>query len=161
MRRDLIFTEREARFLRELARNRVRFMIVGLSAAALQGAPVVTQDVDLWFRNPEDPRIRTVLKRVGGAYVPPIGLNPPAFAGEGVEMFDIVLTMHGLADFDSEWSHTVEVRLGRYRIKALSLDRIIRSKTVLNREKDRMVIRVLRDVLSTTRRKGRHGKESV
>ena len=41
-------TERELRFLRELVRHNVRFLIVGLSAAALQGAPVVTQDVDLW-----------------------------------------------------------------------------------------------------------------
>ena len=47
MRRSLIFTEKEGRFLKELAKNKVRFMIVGLSAAALQGAPVVTQDIDL------------------------------------------------------------------------------------------------------------------
>ena len=47
MRKPSIFTENEIRFLRELVKNRVPFMIVGLSAAALQGAPVVTQDVDL------------------------------------------------------------------------------------------------------------------
>ena len=41
--------ESELRFLRALLRRKVRFMVVGLSAAALQGAPVVTQDVDLWF----------------------------------------------------------------------------------------------------------------
>jgi hypothetical protein len=39
-----IFTENEIRFLRELVKNHVPFMIVGLSAAALQGAPVVTQN---------------------------------------------------------------------------------------------------------------------
>ena len=42
MRKDLIFDDREAEFLRELVRQKVDFMIVGLSAAALQGAPVVT-----------------------------------------------------------------------------------------------------------------------
>jgi hypothetical protein len=38
----------ELRFLRALLRRKVNFMVAGLSAAALQGVPVVTQDVDLW-----------------------------------------------------------------------------------------------------------------
>jgi len=45
----LPFAENEIRLLTALLRARVRFMIVGLSAATLQGAPVVTQDVNLWF----------------------------------------------------------------------------------------------------------------
>ncbi len=49
-------TERELRLLRELVHHQVRFLIVGLSAAALQGAPVVTQDVDLWFGSLDDPK---------------------------------------------------------------------------------------------------------
>jgi hypothetical protein len=147
VRGNLIFTDSEARFLKELARNKVQFIIVGLSAAALQGAPVVTQDIDLWFRDSDDLRIRKALRKVGGTYVPPIGLNPPMFAGSGVDMFDIVLTMHGLADFDVESGHTIEIALGPYRIKVLRLERIIRSKTVLNREKDRMVLRCLKDAL--------------
>ena len=42
-----LLTDRELAFLRELVKTNVPFMIVGLSAAALQGAPVVTQDIDL------------------------------------------------------------------------------------------------------------------
>jgi hypothetical protein len=61
----------ELRFLRALLRRKVRFMVVGLSAAALQGAPVVTQDVDLWFENLSDPRIGEALREVDAAYVPP------------------------------------------------------------------------------------------
>ena len=60
-------SENEVRFLRALLRRRVRFMVVGLSAAALQGAPVVTQDVDLWFEDLGDPRIREALQEVGVA----------------------------------------------------------------------------------------------
>lgn len=71
MRKDLIFGDGEAEFLRELVRQKVDFMIVGLSAAALQGAPVVTQDIDLWFHNLSDPRIRTALDKVDAIYVPP------------------------------------------------------------------------------------------
>jgi hypothetical protein len=67
----LIFSAEEGAFLKELVKNEVRFMIVGLSAAALQGAPVVTQDIDLWFRDLSDPGIKKALKKVGGAFVPP------------------------------------------------------------------------------------------
>ena len=45
----LPFSEAERRLLQHLLKRKVRFMVVGLSAATLQGAPVVTQDVDLWF----------------------------------------------------------------------------------------------------------------
>src|SRR5262245_65283228 len=89
-------------------------MIVDLSAAALQGAPVVSQDVDLWFEDLSDPQIREALREVKAAYVPPSILNPPMFCGGGVELFDIVLTMHGLATFAAEIPNCVEVSLGRY-----------------------------------------------
>ena len=59
-----IFTEQEEGFLRELVRQRVEFMIVGLSAAALQGAPAVTQDIDLWFKDLADPKLTNALDRV-------------------------------------------------------------------------------------------------
>ena len=61
------FSESELRFLRALLKRKVRFMLVGLSAAALQGAPVVTQDVDLWFEDLSDPRIREALEEIGAA----------------------------------------------------------------------------------------------
>src|SRR5438034_2317027 len=75
-------TENELRFLRALLRRKVRFVVVGLSAAALQGAPVVTQDVDLWFEDLSDPRIGEALREVDAAYVPPSILNPPMFASQ-------------------------------------------------------------------------------
>ena len=58
-----ILTDREQAFLRELVRRRVGFMIVGLSAAALQGTPAVTQDVDLWFKDLADPNCSRHLMR--------------------------------------------------------------------------------------------------
>lgn len=147
MRKDLIFSDEEVEFLRELVRQEVDFMIVGLSAAALQGAPVVTQDVDLWFRDLNDPGIKKALKKVGGAYVPPIMQNPPMFAGDAVSLFDIVMHMHGLQDFDTESKNTIKVPLGRLKIAILKLERIIVSKKATNRDKDRIVLPVLNDAL--------------
>ncbi len=149
MDRSSIFTAKEVRFLRELVKNDVRFMIVGLAAAALQGAPVVTQDVALWFEDLEDPGIKKALKKVGGALVPQIGLNPPMFAGESVRLFDVVLTMHGLGSFAEERRHTLEILLAGVSVKVLKLARIIRSKETLKRPKDLMVLPVLKDVMKT------------
>ncbi len=140
----LIFTAKELAFLRELTRNKVPFMVVGLSAAALQGAPMVTQDVDLWFRNIAHPGIRKALNKLGGTLVPPIDLNPPMFAGEHVECFDIVLTVHGVGSFDQEIKTAVAAPMGGFSVHLLPLDRIIASKKFLNREKDRMALPALK-----------------
>ena len=140
--------ESELRFLRALLRRKVRFLVVGLSAAALQGAPVVTQDVDLWFEDLGDPRIREALREVGAAYVPPSIQNPPMFACGGIELFDIVLRMDGLGPLAEEIENCVEVSLGRQKMKVLRIDRILASKRAANRAKDRLVIPVLEDAIA-------------
>src|SRR5438093_1566781 len=118
-------------------------MVVGLSAAASQGAPVVTPDVELWFEDLSNPRIGEALREVDAAYVPPSILNPPMFAGGGIELFDIVRTRHGLGAFSGELRYCVDVSVGRHKLKVLCVDRIRASKRAANRAKDRLVIPVL------------------
>ncbi len=155
MRKPQILTDRELAFLRELVRNGVPFMIVGLSAAALQGAPVVTQDIDLWFKSLNHPGIKKALRKVDGTYVPPIQLNPPMFAGDAVDLFDIVLTMDGLKNFDWEYRRALDVSLGVLSVKVLPLSRVLASKKAAGRDKDRLTIPVLRDALLATESRGR------
>jgi hypothetical protein len=147
----LIFTEAEEAFLRELTANKVEFLIVGLAAATLQGAPAVTQDIDLWFKNLDDVGIVRALRKVGGFYVPSIGLNPPMFAGDSVKLFDIVLRMDGLASFDEEAKCAVCVPLGRIEVRVLPLERIIASKRAANRDKDKLSLPVLENALLVAR----------
>lgn len=142
-----IFTVKEIAFLQELNREKVEFMIVGLSAAALQGAPVVTQDVDLWFKDLTDIGIQKALKKVGGTFIFPVSQNPPMFVGEAVKLFDIVTHMHGLESFAEEKQCAIKIPIGRLKVLVLALERIIRSKEATGREKDRLVLPVLRDAL--------------
>ena len=152
----LIFGDREIEFLKELVRQKVEFMIVGLSAAALQGAPVVTQDIDLWFRRLPDPGIEKALKKFNGSYIPPISGNPPMLAGNGVELFDIVVHMHGLGEFEDELEHAIKIPVGRMKVLVLKLERIIASKKAAGRNKDKLVLKVLADALKTIKeREGR------
>jgi len=150
-----IFSDKEIAFLGELNRENVDFMIVGLSAATLQGAPVVTQDIDLWFNDLTDPGILKALQSVGGVYVPPITINPPMFTGEAVKLFNIVTHMHGLGTFEEEAGNTLKIRLGRIKVQVLRLERIIASKEATGREKDRLMVPILKDVLIVIRESDR------
>jgi hypothetical protein len=154
----LPFSESELRLLQVLLKRKVRFMVVGLSAATLQGAPVVTQDVDLWFEDLGEPKISQALQEVGAAYVPPSNFNPPMLAGPGAELFDIVIRMDGLGDFADEIKNCVEIPLGRQKLKVLSLERILASKLAANRPKDKLTIPVLRDALAATQSLKRRAK---
>jgi hypothetical protein len=147
----LPFSKSERRLLSVLLKHKVPFMVVGLSAATLQGAPVVTQDVDLWFENLGASKMSSALQEIGAAYVPSSINNPPMLAGPGAELFDIVIRMDGLGPFSSEIEHCIEVPLGRYHLKVLSLDRILTSKLAANRPKDKLTIPVLRDALAAAR----------
>lgn len=150
---DYPFSELETKFLEALLRNKVEFMIVGLSAAAIQGAPVVTQDVDLWFENLTDIHLKKALVECGVAYIPPDGNHPPMFAGGGASLFDIVVHMHGLATFQEEKQNTISLPFNNFQLLILQLERIIVSKRNLGRAKDRLVLPVLDDALATLRKK--------
>jgi hypothetical protein len=156
----LPLSEKELRFLIALLERDVRFMVVGLSAAALQGAPVVTQDIDLWFEDLNDARIREALREVGATYIAPLNLNPPMFDGAGASLFDIVPTMSGLGPFDEELKECIDVPLAEYRLKVLTLRRILVSKRAANRTKDRLVIPVLEDALAAQDKHEDPGTES-
>ena len=157
----LPLSEAELRLLETLLRHKIRFLVVGLSAAALQGAPVVTEDVDLWFENLSDPKLMQALVKIGVAYIPPYGYNPPMLGGPGSEPFDIALRMNGLDDFAVEWKRAVEIKVGTLKLKVLPLARILASKQAANRPKDQRVIPVLQNALRTLELKSKRREKKV
>ena len=144
---DPILSPDELHFLRLLHERGVDYLVVGLAAAALQGAPLVTQDVDLWFRDLADPRLLDALREVGGSYVPPVGLNPPTLAGAAVRFFDIVVHLHGLGAFAEERATAPTLDVDGVPVPVLPLERIIASKRALGRDKDRLVLPILEEAL--------------
>lgn len=147
MAEDLIFTKREIRFLRELVRNKVDFMIIGLSAAALQSAPVTTVGIDLWFADLADPRLTKALKKTKSVYIPPMGDNPPMFAGDDAEIFDIVTHVHGLGEYAEVKKQAIKIPLDDFKVSVLPLELIIKSKQATGRTKDKLALLVLKDSL--------------
>jgi hypothetical protein len=97
----------ERRLLQELLARKLRFMLVGMSAALIQGVRGSTEDIDLWFENLADPRIGEAVRAAGGIWISgSFGLGPPRIGGDAVgERFDVVTHMSGLGTFAAEQQH--------------------------------------------------------
>ncbi|MCO6429518.1 MAG: nucleotidyltransferase [Deltaproteobacteria bacterium] len=140
----------EKRLLEALTAHNVQFMIVGLTAAGLQGANVVTDDVDLWVKDLGSSHFLAAIQSVGGFYIPPgvAGQNPPMIGPDQLKVFDLVTHMHGLGSFEDEFSRSVEILIGGATVKVLPLDRIIASKEAAGRDKDRAALPALKAALA-------------
>jgi hypothetical protein len=133
---DFALTLAERRLFRALNERGVRHVLLGMSAALLEGAPVATQDLDVWFENTHDERIAQAARDAGGFWISGFGMQPPAFGGSGLERVDVVLTAHGLDAFAIEYERAVAREVEGVVLRTLPLDRIIASKRATNRAKD-------------------------
>lgn len=147
---DSALTEAERKLLLELNARGVRFMLVGASAAVLQGANTATQDIDLWFESTADPRIKAAVDAAGGVWVSgSFGMMPPAIGGQALgDRFDVVVHMHGLESFDFEFSRALQMSVDGVAIRVLPLERIIASKRATGRPRDQAQLPALEEALA-------------
>jgi len=150
------FTEGERALLEALNRRGVRFMLVGLSAAVLQGANSGTRDIDLWFEDLSDSRIGEAAAEAHGIWVSgTFGMRPPQLGGEAIgDRLDVVTHMHGLRDFAAEWNETSQIDVDGIPLRVLKLERILASKRAAGRPKDLAVIPALEEALAVQRDRG-------
>jgi hypothetical protein len=154
---------RRARFadiLQLLATNEVEFIVVGMTAGILQGAPISTIDLDLVHRRtPENiARLLRVLAELDAVHRhDPRGLRPQeshlASAGH-----QLLTTTHGDLDclgaigdgksYDDLLPETIEMRLSTGApVRVLSLRALIDTKERTGRPKDLAALPVLRATL--------------
>jgi len=108
-----------------------------MSAAILQGVIVTTLDTDIWVDLPERQYVRLmnmVLSQGGTA------LAPTLYALSDGRLVNFVFTVHGLGDFKTEYKRAVLARIEGQPVKVLPLERILKSKKTILREKDRLHI---------------------
>lgn len=129
-------SEAERAFLLALEKRGVRFLVIGMGAAVLQGATAVTQDLDLWFEDLGDPRIAEIAKAVGGFYVSGFGMMPPTLGGALGDRFDVVTHAHGLETFANEFRGALRTDVEGVSLPLLPLERILASKKSIKRPKD-------------------------
>ena len=143
---------------RALQNARLEAIMVGNAAAALQGAPVTTLDVDFMFRKTStnlrklkvfaDELDAQILK----PYYPLSSLYRVVNDDTGMQV-DFMSILHGIKSFENLRSDAVEVDFDAYILKIASLEKIIRSKKALGRPKDKAVISILEKTLDEKKKK--------
>jgi hypothetical protein len=144
---DFALTPAERALFDALNRRRVPFILIGMGAAVLEGAPVATQDLDVWFARVDDEDIRLAATDAGGFWISGFGMQPPAFGGNGLARIDVVLTAHGLDAFAIEYARAIERDIEGVTLRVLPLDRVIASKRATHRPKDAAQLPVLEATL--------------
>ena len=157
---------RFAEILRLLTADEVDFIVVGMTAGVLQGAPVTTIDLDIVHcRSPDNvARLLGVLSKLDAVYRhDPRGLRPREshLSSPGHQL---LRTIHGDLDclgtidegkgYEDLLERTTEIRLGAGAVvRALDLPALIEIKGRSGRPKDLAVIPVLRATLDELRRR--------
>lgn len=149
---DSILTDAERRFVHELEARGVRYLIVGMSAALIQGARGATENIDIWFEDVTDPRIAEAVRAAGGIWVSgSFGLGPPRIGGDALgERLDVVTRVDGLDDFATELAGAVRETVDDVTLPLLPLRRILVSKLAAGRPKDLAAAHSIEDALLVT-----------
>ena len=154
---EIVLTSAERALLEALNALGVRYLLVGMGAALIEGAPGTTQDIDLWFDRIDEGQLREAAHRAGGLYTSGFGSQPPAVGGEGLDRVDLVLTASGLERFEKEFRNARDYDVDGVRIRVLPLDRVIVSKRAAKRAKDSAQLPMLEAALVA--RRARAGDE--
>jgi hypothetical protein len=158
---------RFAEILQLLAGGEVEFIVVGMTAGILQGAPVTTLDLDVvHHRTPENvARLLRVLGTLDAVYRhDPRKLRPQQshLIGPGHQLLTTTLgdlDCLGEIDEGKEYEElirqSVALKLSSgLEVRVLDLSALIAMKERLGRPKDLAVLPVLRATLDETRRRG-------
>ena len=144
---------RVARVMREIGLEAV---MIGNAAAALQGAPVTTVDVDFLFRKtPVNLRKLKKLARALDAtvlrpYYPASDLYRVMAEDQSLQV-DFMATVHGLRSYNSVKSRAISVDINGAKVLVASLADIIASKRAADRPRDRAVLDALTKTLKETK----------
>ena len=142
-----------------LSRHDVDFIVVGGVAAILEGVPITTLDLDIVYdRSPENlERLLGVLRAVEACYRDPAGRHivPTVEKLATIRMnllqtklgpFDVLASIQG-AGYEDLLDSTRTRRVGDLRLRILELAKVIETKELANRDKDKAALPVLRKTL--------------
>jgi hypothetical protein len=152
------------RLLEVLGRHDVEFIVVGLTAAVLQGAPVVTFDLDIVYaRSPANivkllaalDEVDAVFRNTPGRRIAP---NESHLQSTGHKLLnttlgplDVLGTIDDDAGYEALLPDSVRLDVGDRSVLALGLARLIDVKQRAGRPKDLAVLPVLRATLLRSR----------
>ena len=132
-----------------LRAENIRFQLIGMSAALLQGVPVVTHDVDLWIDLPSRQYMRpvNVASRQGATMV----RHTVAELSDGM-LVNSIFEVTGLGSFAAELQKARMLEFRGYKLPVMPLESIRQSKAAILRDKDPAHIHSIDEVLRLRRK---------
>jgi hypothetical protein len=151
--------------LRVLSAHDIEFILVGGLAAVLQGAPIITGDLDVVHRRTPDNvrRLVAALTELKAVYrLDPRRLRPTEshLLGPGHALLatqfsdlDVLGTIFADTPYEDLLADTIEMELGDVTIRVLRLERLIQAKEFAGRPKDLAVLPALRAALALSQKR--------
>ena len=151
--------------LKILDSHGVEFVLVGGLAAVLQGAPIVTADLDILHRRTPDNvrRLLAALEDLDAVYrLDQRRLKPTEahLMGPGHALLatrfcdlDVLGTIFADVTFDDVANQTLVFELDDITVRVLELSRLIEAKEFANRPKDKAMLPALRATLEEIQRR--------
>jgi hypothetical protein len=138
-----------ARLLGALGAEKIRYQVIGMTAANLQGVPGSTIDVDLWLDLPSRKYMTAINVAVRqGAQVL---RNTVVELADGT-LVNFVYEVTGLPAFASVIGKAKKMVWGGVEVAVLPLELIKKSKAAIRRPKDLLHIELIRQRLEVIRR---------
>jgi hypothetical protein len=136
-----------------LNRHSLEAIMVGNAAAAIQGAPVTTVDIDFFFRKtpPNIKKLKAInqdLKAVILRPFYPVDDLYRIMRDDDLLQIDFMPTVAGVGSYEGMRKRASRVEFGGYPLYVASLADIIKSKKAAGRPKDLAVMLVLENALA-------------
>src|SRR5438477_8305308 len=134
---------------RLLAKHRLDAVLIGNAAAALQGSPVTTLDLDFMFRKtaPNLAKLKRVADDLGAVVMQPFYPASQLYRvtrdRDGLQL-DFMARIDGIRSFESLRARALPIRIGPRVLLVASLKDITKSKERAAREQDLAVLPILR-----------------
>jgi hypothetical protein len=138
------------RFLHALREEKIPFLIAGMTAAVLQGVPVVTADVDFWIGTPQNEHdaVLLICHKLDATILTDHVVELP----DGTQL-NFAYSLGGLKSFAVERKRARRLRWIGNPVGVLSLEQIQRSKRAVDRPKDRVHLAYIKNALALRRRR--------
>lgn len=130
-------------------------VVIGNAAAAMQGAPVMTQNIDLFLRDTKRNRekIAALARTLGGTCAQPFLPASEMFRIQTPDLLiDCMLKLSAHQKFETVKSRALKIRVGKGALAVAALADVIAQKEAAGRPKDLAVLAILRATLAVKQR---------
>jgi hypothetical protein len=138
-----------ARLIQSLGQEKIRFQIAGMTAALYQGVMLNTMDIDIWVDLPTRQYIRlwNIVRVQGGS-----ALSQTLYVLADGKVVNFLFEITGLKNFAAEYKNALAGKMEGLAVKVLPLERILKSKKTILRDKDIAHIQHIEKVLKAQKK---------